>query len=460
MTNSDKRHTLIVAALLGSFIAALYTMFFFPHAYFRHDDWLHLGNNVRRLPYDWTLPWRGTLHFLDHETKWFFRPMVHFTVWAFLKLFGLSHLFWLIALSFLTAVASLLGSLSVYELTKSKTRATLFSLFFLLSFHIHFGSITWVGEGIMNCPQLLVLSLSLYFFSRSLAQPPRSLMQWLALFFFVIALGFKESSFFLPVLLTGICLRSQNLSQTIRRLSPFFVTLVAYLFLRFWLIPMNRSYLPHFELAFYTRPLAILGGSIILPWIAVQLVELFRMKDLSALRPDFLNFTFLLLFPGLFLLILPHLGHDFFSPGWLLLPGFVGAFVFSLTKRRLPSHSSDIALGSVFILLFSLVPTVWKLNKMNWWDWHRPQRQLVTLLSEAPSDTHEIVISNCSNKSDPDTLLERVVGGREHIGEMWNFFHGTVIPINVISCQTDLKERAGALYLWWRFPEFSRRSFQ
>src|SRR4051794_20483659 len=82
--------------------SVVYAAGVFAFAFFRHDDWLILGNSVAHLPRDWSFAWRPTLFFHGREGDWFFRPFFKLGVYAFYQAFGFHYRAWLCALLLVT----------------------------------------------------------------------------------------------------------------------------------------------------------------------------------------------------------------------------------------------------------------------------------------------------------------------------------------------------------------------
>lgn len=150
---SADKGVITLMALLLSVFCLFYLGALFPFAFFRHDDWLIVHNGAL-LTENWSSAWSPTLTHGAMERVWFFRPLFKFNGFLFWRLFGEQYFFWLLGVLTFTVAAVYLAadSLSLFATTRKK--AITFVTLFLCAPLIHFGSLTWIGEGLMNCPQI------------------------------------------------------------------------------------------------------------------------------------------------------------------------------------------------------------------------------------------------------------------------------------------------------------------
>jgi len=452
--------------LLFGLIGAWYLILVFPFAYFRHDDWLILGNAVLNLKQNWAFAFSPTLYFNDIEVIWFFRPLFKIFVYLFFILLGYQYYFWLFGLFALTVCSSWLGYQIVSDLTQSKRLGLLFALLFLASMHFHFGSTVWMGEGMMNCPQVFFLILSAYLFIRATGKERFSFLWGSgALASYILSLGFKESSVFHVAFLFAI-LVSENRFKLISVkkkafwLLPYFAVTAIYLWIRFLYMPLNPHYTTNFSWMAFGRTVFFFVGALSLP-VAVLLIGL-RLKGRDLLyrylvggRKKWLYLAFILLSVSPYLVF----GHGFFSPGWLFFPGFYLALVACLMGEGIASDLSTPFVRRLGFALFytSVFPILIGLYQVGWWKWHQGQRQIKQIIASAPKDkTSEVVIVNCANGEFPDSRLQRVVGFEASLYQLWALHHEERVPISIIPCTEKYKVAEDKLILKWRFPKFTR----
>jgi len=272
---SKLRMSLPITWVALSVIAA-YLLLFFPLSYFRHDDWLILGNSVLHIPKDWGFTLRPVLFFSEQEVVWFFRPLFKFFVFIFYHLFGYNYYLWLVLLLTVAVGTCWAGHSIVVQLTGSSRWANLFVVLSVASLHIHFGSLIWMGEGMMNIPQLFFLILSTFYFCRSLDDPG-----WknalLGLVLYIVSLGFKESGVFHLFFLGLLCLLEPKLKRKglwgqTKLLMPYVLTTMAYLFYQFFALPPNPAYSMNFQLNSSLKTLSLFATSFLFPFLVFSLL--------------------------------------------------------------------------------------------------------------------------------------------------------------------------------------------
>ncbi|MEZ4749797.1 MAG: hypothetical protein R3B54_03975 [Bdellovibrionota bacterium] len=255
---------------VGLWVLGLVSLFYltavFPLAYFRHDDWLILGNAVHHFALDWTSAFHPTLFYVNEEIVWFFRPVFKALVYVFYRLLGFNYYLWLAVLYACFVASVALGCAAVSKLTRS-TYWGLFSFVLLLaSLHAHFGSLFWMGEGMMNCPQLFLLAANLFLFSLA-REKYFYLNQALAYLCFVLALGIKESSVFHAGFLGLIVLLDSGFEKKrkLGLLVLYGLSGAVYLYFRLVVVPVNPYYVPKTHFWPFAKALLTLLGALALP---------------------------------------------------------------------------------------------------------------------------------------------------------------------------------------------------
>ena len=415
--------------------------------FFRHDDWLILGNSVTHLPQNWSFAWSNQLFFSPHKAEtWFFRPFFKFIVWGAYQIWGLHHLFWTLFQWFLFLCSAGIGAKAIAQRRTTQT-GMLFFVSIISSFSLSVGSLIWVGEGMMNVPQVFLLIASVFLF----LQKSRT-TQCFSVFPYVLSLGFKESSVFLPSILLSLAVFSNELRKKSLLLIAFFLVSCAFLFFRLVVLDFNPAYLPIWNLKAVAVPLAYILGLILISFVALCLSGV--SKSLFSDKQFWRNFLFC--FPFLGLLILPYLGHSFFSPGWLLLPGFFSLWCFFYCVP-LPVLE-NVSLVKVFFLtlILSSLPVFYQMHRIRWFDWGRSQKQIYSLFESLPETTSEIWIENCADPSRPDLSLQRVVGAEDNLVHLWRLLHSNYIPIRLFACKALASSRMepGITQLRWNFYNF------
>lgn len=436
-----------VAVPLAVF-SILYLVVLFPSAYFRHDDWFLLGNSVIRVPQDWGFVWRTALYMMDEEVAHFFRPLVKLAVLAEYHVFHFNYYAYLCLHLVLTLGALYYGYQCVLILTRSHFKASVFISFFAACLHLHVGSIVWLGEGILNCPQVFLLAFSCYAFLKNGSKTSLSL----SIMAFIASLGFKESSvFFLAFLWATISYR-KSWSRDWQRFAVFACISVVYLYVRLFKMPMNPSYKPTWELVHFVKPIFYLFGALLGP------VLIFCIPQLKYLRLWPVNKTVLkqvsFFLPFFAVASAPYIGHEFFSPGWLLLPGFFLAMTFALfvSDSELAKKGHFFPIALVFIL--SSAGVVFQMNRVSWWQWKDAQRSAVQAIRDHAGDgVDRVAIFNCGNPEKPFATMERVVGSRDHLFHMREMLHGgKSIPVDILYCNSAPELKPRTAYFRFKFP--------
>ncbi len=433
-------------------MAAAYALFVFPFAYFRHDDWLILGNGAA-LPDNWAMLWNPTLLFPDGEHIWFFRPFFKLATYLFYSAFGFHYWMWLCGTLAITLAALCLGADTIGRLTGKRERALWFLTLFAAAVPLHFGSLAWIGEGLMNCPLALGLVLSTWLVCRGLLEARRDLLA-LAVPVFTLTLGFKESAVFHVAFLFALLLTDEKLRQIPLRsralvFAPYAAISAVYLVVRLLYLPLNREYLPDLTLHALGKPALLIAAMLLVPAALAA-----RTHSLRGLGKKWLFVPFLVV------TVLPYLGHPFFSPGWLFYPGFFLLFILSLGETGLGGEPRRIALTGLAVLAVSLGPVLYELNRMGWWHWNQGQREMrdsVAALEPASLSTLEVY--SCQNDRYPLASFERVVAYDASLWFMWRLHHKTDLPVVVGWCSTLKRGLASkderAAILLWEFPKLT-----
>jgi hypothetical protein len=436
LTDNVKNKNFLFAGLL-SLHFIIFALIFFPFSYFRHDDWLILGNALFVLPKNWGSAFSPTLFYGNHEVVWFFRPFFKIFVFGFYQLFGLNYYAWLcgIWLFFAGGVFFLRQSLRILNVSDSWT---LFTLVCFLPFS--FGSLIWMGEGMMNCPQFFFFMFACWLFLKGYPT-------FVCLLSFLMAIGFKESAAIFPLFISVIFLTHENFRtlstlQKFKRLTPLWMVALIYLAIRMLLMPLHPGYHPVFQWSVWIKPLLYLGmGPLI-----ILVLNKFLGKNEMKLSKGALLF--------LICLCVPYLGHGFFSYGWLMLPGTLFIFLLGIENPNANlTRSYKIALGIIGIL-----PLLAMLQSEGWWQWSKGQKSLVEELSRAPEDIRSLQIRECENPKYPRAKFERVVGFEAGIDFLWRITHQgkEIDSISRVSCNEKRAIAAETLSLRWQFPNLQR----
>ncbi len=446
--------------------SALYLTVAFPFSFFRHDDWLMIGNVARIIPNHWKFIFEPYLIFNSVPEVWFFRPWFKLILYLLYHTFGLQYYGWLAVNLLLTVGALVFGYLTIADLTRSRLNALIFVLFFVFSVHFHFASLVWVGEGTMNCPQIFLLFLNFYLYNKAFnsVTPKKGIIFYgLSIFIFILSLGFKEAAIFhLPFLLLILFNKANgknySLTRKIKFLIPYFILACIYLYFRLFLVPFNPGYKPRGDWTWFLIPFFFICAAFLIP--------LFSMVIGAASSKVYLNKCLkeILLRGGYFVFFIPffitYMGHGFFSPGWLLAPGFYFTFVLGLTFPSTLLNHKFIATSLVFTCIVSSGLVFYQTHNLSWWSWHRPQRQILEIIKGvATSETQTIQIYNCEQSEKNNPHLHRVVGYSDSIQEIFWLAHKKLPTVNVLPCENMQRSLASAapntLSLKWSFPEFT-----
>lgn len=458
MLTENQRQPFVPIGLLGFFYCAAVL----PLLFFRHDDWWILGNSTRYVPVDWNFLWKPTLYHGGREIIWFFRPGFKFLVWLFYEVFGLHYFLWMFSLLGIFLASLWVGFLTVVRISGSIQHGRWFVGAVGASFALHFGSLAWMGEGMMNVPQLFLLIFCTYAFTRQ-AESKGNLWAVLSWVSFIGALCFKESSLFHTALLAGLCVaepyfRRGTWRDTLLPLLPFAVIAGVYLVIRLGRMPYNPSYVAAYTVDKVLRSSVSAFGPLLLPlfiWIAC--LAFFRRSLLASYFTELKRVIWYLPFLACSLVL--YLGQDFFSPGWLLVVGVFTLFVLSL-------HSVPVGVNTRFIwgfafalFAFSTLPIVAKLNSVGWWEWKAAQTEILQAVRNAPAETKYILVRSCENPKFPAVGFERVVANAEGMRQMAYLTHGREILVALMECSAPLPRVASALVLDWRFPHLENTTF-
>jgi len=434
-------------------LAFFFTIFYLllsPLTYFRHDDWLMLGNAVTILPRDWSFLWRTSWYTSPtHQEIWFFRPFFKLAIWGAFQAFQFNHYLWIMTHWVLVLGALYFAMKSLDNLDFSKSRSALFAILFLSSFSFHFANVVWVGEGMMNSPQLFLLSLSVYLFSKE-----KVVFHLFSLVTYILALGFKESSAFLPLFLFALVLATHQLKQQWKILLSHFICMFIYLIFRLGFLPFNPGYKPHLSLDTFFRPTLYFIFFLSLPFLVVLLNT--RTHFFSALKlglKRFFPFSFYLI-----LLVAPHVGHPFFSPGWLLLPGFFTLWAFCISLDESVLIKMPLKKVALITFCLSFLSVAWQVRKLGWLQWGMSQKEIHAFIKNLPEeDLREVFIETCIDPHHPQATFERVVGATENLQHLWNLHHSTQVDFNLTPCGGGTeyhKPAKGRVFAKWDFPNF------
>jgi len=440
---------------LSNKIALALTVFYTcltPKIYFRHDDWLMLGNSVLILPKDWNFLWHPSWFISPSlQEVWFFRPGFKLIVWASYQLFAFQSWLWTLTHWSFILGSAFLGGLALRKITSSSRSFDVFLILFLCSISFHFACVVWMGEGMMNGPQLLLLSLSIWGFAQNSIQG--NIVSGLG---YALALGFKESSAFLPLFFIALSFSQGHF----RRRRPFLLGLIAlmvlYLVGRLGLLPFNPGYKPHLTFHSFFLPLMSFFVILSLPLIALVLISRSSWGTVTEILRRFMVFL-----PFIGLLIAPHLGHGFFSPGWFLLPGYLSVWVIVYVLP--PMTLNDLKLTPLALLCFflSLVPILWKASELKWIQWEKSQKQVHQFLRSIPQDTDEVWIETCPPPDNSSILFERVVGSAGNLEFILALHQEKPVPVKLLGCQSTQKENPPFKKIVrgkWQFPDFFTES--
>jgi hypothetical protein len=459
MAFTEKRQSLFTLGVLS----LVYCLAVFPLLFFRHDDWWILGNSVRYLPQNWHFLWKPTLYHSGQEIIWFLRPGFKLLVLVFYSVFGLNYFLWMATLLGFFLAALWLGFLTAVRVSASPRNGFWFLVVAAASFPLHFGSLAWMGEGMMNVPQLFFLLLCTYTLCRAWEEQSLgwAVSSWLS---FLVALGFKESSLFHVAFLAGVCgsepfFRRRGLRAIGEALVPFAVIAAIYLAIRLGRMPYNPSYVAVYSWFRVTKTLSLALAPILLPvFLWGVSLYLFGKSFLFSYVRQMRSWLFFVPFLACSLVL--YVGQDFFSPGWLLVVGICTVFLFSL--RAVPDGVGSRAIGAFALALFlvSSVPVIVRLQGVGWWRWRGAQQEFFELLRSVPEPTRQIFIRACENAQFPGVVFERVVANAEGVRQMTYLLHGKEIPTYLLHCGTPIPSGEGQLILDWRFPQMEKIEFR
>lgn len=448
-----------------AFFSLLYLGAAFPFSFFRHDDWLMIGNVARIIPTHWKFIFEPYLVFNSVPEVWFFRPWFKLILYFLYHSFGFHYYGWLALNLVFTLGTLLLGFYTIKDVTRDRLNGLIFVLFFVFSTHFHFASLVWVGEGTMNCPQIFLLFLNFYFFNKAFNEASKksaAIFYVSGLLSFILSLGFKEAAIFhLPFLLLILFHPNQThrwpFAKKVKLLAPYIVIASVYLFFRLYLLPFNPGYKPRGDLSWFLTPILYMLAALFLPLGAIA-ISCFRssqswLSDVKTILKSAGYLVFLLPF------FITYMGHGFFSPGWLLAPGFYFALILGLFCPK-PLRIPRVILASV-ILTFALSTSLvlYQTNALSWWSWYRPQRQILEIIKEVGNPQIEAVnVFNCNDSKLDSPHLHRVVGYADSIQEIFWLNHRKLPTVSVRPCSeieaAIQTTKPRTLSLKWMFPEF------
>lgn len=430
----------------------VYLLGLFPFAYFRHDDWLIIGDGFRGAG-GWVNYFKPLLWVGDEHWVWFFRPFFKWIAHEFFELFGFRYFWWLFfQLGILTLAIGFLAK-TVEGVTGSRAKGWQFAALVCASWQLHVGSLLWVGEGLMNCPQLLFQAICLWAFWRYEAERK---LGWygLSLAAFFLSLFVKESSVFLVALLAAMVWceppwRGLSLKNLAQRLGPFAVVSAVYLVFRLGVLPYNTSYVIDWNLNVWLRSIVYLAGTLglaVAGWWA--LVGTPTRAELSR------RWIYL---PFLAVSVAPYLGHPFFSPGWLLFPGFLLLFTLFLIPRPEPKRAwaGKVALG---LCVLTLGLSLMRLRQFDWWRWERSQRAFTELAIGADTARFDrIDLEVCPNPEYPQANISRVFGQAEQLQSMLHLVQKKPMQVRLVDCRSAVEPGSErVLRVGWHYPDLVR----
>lgn len=400
-----------------------------PFTFFRHDDWWILGNSVVSMPLDWGLLWRPTLLHNGEEIVWFFRPGFKLGTYLFFHLFGFHYVAWIAALSALGSAALFLGSEIARRLFNARA-----GLWFVLiagaSLPLHFGSFAWVGEGMMNIPQLFFLFASTLML---LYAVDRAVWIWPSVLAFVLALSFKESSLFHLAFLGAVFFFEPGMQRVALRrraglLAPFAVLGLFYLTVRLGWMPVNPGYIPRYDWHRVLYTVAMGVAPVALPLMVWGAFLRWGHERL----PGALWITRLAYLPFWIVSLGIYVGHGFFSPGWYLVMGWTVLLAFAaLVPAAIPRR--QLLCAAAVVLVLALGPMLLRLDRLGWWKWKAAQVEFFELAREN-GDLEKITVRNCTQAPYTDIYFDRVVANEEGVRQIWRLLHGRSIHVQIGLC--------------------------
>ncbi|MBI4402833.1 MAG: hypothetical protein HY537_01655, partial [Deltaproteobacteria bacterium] len=176
---------------------------------------------------------------------------------------------------------------------------------------------------------------------------------------------------------------------------------------------------------------------------------------LKTLAQKWVYFVFLIL------IIMPLVGHGFFSPGWLYFPGIIISFILALcvSSLHLPVPRRSYFQLACMVMFVTYLPVLFRLTEVGWWQWSKGQKQILDIVRSVPGHSiTELVIYDCDNPAYPAATLRRVVGFEASFYELWKVVHGETVKISILRCSKQDRIPASAvgkqLSVRWQFPEF------
>ena len=318
----------------------------------------------------------------------------------------------------------------------------------------------------MNCPQIFLLFFNLYCFSKFLnasTQTAKTSFYLLGIVAFIFSLGFKEAAIFhLPflgaILFGGSLAKKFSFRKKSISLLPYFFIGVGYLYFRLYLLPFNPGYKPQMVLSWLILPATYLLISFFIPIFCLLLGTLN-----SKIKPS-VYFKGMLSRVGYAIFFIPffitYVGHGFFSPGWLLCPGFYLVFLIGLSLPTPLLNKKLVGTSLVFTGLLSGVIVFYQVNKLSWLSWHKPQRQILKIIEDVgTSQTKTLQIFDCMAADKNETSVYRVVGYPSSIQEIFWLNHKVLPEIQILPCSEARRSVASLtpniIKLRWSFPEFT-----
>lgn len=315
----------------------------------------------------------------------------------------------------------------------------------------------------MNIPQALLLMACTWAYLDS--RPP--VYSGVALFFFLMAMGFKEASVFHLLFLAGLSwFRGDFLSPSKARIfcwALFIFATVFYLWVRLRLMPWNPSYIPERDILRITKSAILYGGGLLFSTtlFVLSLRLKLRLVVRSFWRARWLGFLPYFLISGAL-----YLGQEFFSPGWWLVPGLCLALVIASAGEPLwKQAASRLLTASLVTFTLSAVLVGTQIHSIGWWYWKDLQVQTRSILERVdPSVTRIITILECPNRTYPYSTMGRVVGNSEALRWMWELLHDVPVPMRRQWCPRspafDVDRNRdqlpdplkGEVRIYWRFP--------
>ncbi len=448
-------------ALSLALFSLVYLAVFFPHAFFRHDDWMNISEGLRSADTP-SLFFSPTIYFGGERGVWFFRPLYKFLNYAFYEVFGTNYYAWLSVQLLFTLAALWISWRLVQEMTAKGSRSVLFVILFCASLQIHSGSLLWAGEGLMNCPQIFLLALTLFCFRR--ATTGGSWLYWAgSLVCYSVALLIKESGVFLTAFLFAWVFaespwKQQPMGNKVRLLLPHGLLTAAFLVFRLGVLPVTIGYHPRWEWASFLHSTGKIAATLGLP-VVVALGAWTVLGERPFRRFGEVARHFLFYLPFLAVSVAPYLMHEFFSPGWLFQPGFFLIWIFCLLPwPELKRERRAFAAAGGALAVLSGAAVLVQMNRLSWWTWEHPQRQLLQILSDADSSKiTKVELADCQGAPPGEIDYERIIGSEEHMRLLWWVIHRRDVGTRYFLCEHDRSPASeNVLRLKWTFGNLSR----